>query len=124
VNKVVDGVGPDAEVVTNDKGGKQSKAPYAFHLCDAKSLLRLAQVMAYGAERYERDNWRRIPCEEHINHAVGHFMLALAGDTQDDHIGHALCRAMMADATRNDGSLEARAEVSGALPLSEDVGDK
>ena len=30
----IDGIGKDAEIVTNDKGGKQSKAIGAFHLVD------------------------------------------------------------------------------------------
>lgn len=163
--KMIDGVGKDAEIVTNDKGGKQSKSPMAMHLLDPKyledyvddklremmymdidgsmicaksdeerkhiyeailniarymqdeeqkfflqvaaddlcegdeQLVKIAKVLQYGASRYEANNWRLIPEEEHINHALIHLIAAALGDTQDDHIDHALCRLMMAYAT-------------------------
>ena len=165
-NVVIGGVGKDAEIVTNEKGGKQSKSPMAMHLIDPvflmnwadmeaknfeykdeateetvvdvpdrekhscyeaiywiarfmnegdKSLLqfafdeledselqqvvRIAKVLQYGASRYKANNWRLIPQEEHINHALIHIIAHLAGDRQDDHLDHALCRLMMAYAT-------------------------
>lgn len=160
--KVIDGVGEDAEIVTNAAGGKQSKSPMAMHLVDpyflqtfAKNkaaeleyvddsrsttiddedasvyysyraieyiahymmtgedwfllaamdalefdellqITKIAKVLQYGAGRYEPNNWRLIPEEEHINHALIHIVAHIAGDTQDDHIDHALCRLMMA----------------------------
>ena len=106
----IEGIGPDAEIVENEAGGKQSKAVAAFHLMDAPAMIRLAKVLQYGASRYERDNWRKIPCEEHLNHALIHIFAAFAGDTQDDHLGHAFCRLMMACATEDDGSVEKRPE--------------
>lgn len=164
--KVIDGVGEDAEIVTNAAGGKQSKSPMAMHLvdptyleemfkdlaereeycdegdstcvrvesidrhgccraiehiasymrggidfdltlamdtlCDDELLqvTRIAKVLQYGADRYEPNNWRLIPEEEHINHALIHLVAHLMGDTQDEHIDHALCRLMMAKATK------------------------
>ena len=44
-------------------------------------------------------NWRLIPQEEHINHALIHYYAAMVGDTQDEHIQHCMCRLMMAYAT-------------------------
>ena len=164
--KVIDGVGEDAEIITNAAGGKQSKSPMAMHLvdptyleemfkdlaereeycdegdstcvrvesidrhgccraiehiasymrggidfdltlamdtlCDDELLqvTRIAKVLQYGADRYEPNNWRLIPEEEHINHALIHLVAHLMGDTQDEHIDHALCRLMMAKATK------------------------
>ena len=164
--KVIDGVGEDAEIVTNAAGGKQSKSPMAMHLVDPRFLTefarnkaneleycdegdstcvrvesidrhgccraiehiasymrggidfdltlamdtlcddellqvtRIAKVLQYGADRYEPNNWRLIPEEEHINHALIHLVAHLMGDTQDEHIDHALCRLMMAKATK------------------------
>lgn len=146
----LEGVGKDAEIVTNDKGGKQSKTPMALHLVDpqflkdwvgflnfneydlnniptamlqvamfmetldktnifraittiendlTKALVRIAKVLQYGADRYEPNNWRLIPQESHINHALIHLVAHLMGDKQDDHLDHALCRLMMAYAT-------------------------
>ena len=164
---VIEGVGRDAEIVTNEKGGKQSKSPMAMHLVDPvflmnwaymeaknfeyedeatedtvvdvpdrekhscyeaiywiarfmdngdKSMLqyafdeledselqqviRIAKVLQIGASRYAPNNWRLIPQEEHINHALIHIIAHLAGDRQDEHIDHALCRLMMAYATK------------------------
>jgi hypothetical protein len=95
----IKGVGKEAPIVENTKGGKQSKSEYAFHLCDYGALLALAEVLKYGAERYERDNWRKIPAEEHFNHMLIHSIAYLQGDRQDDHLGHMFCRAMMFYAT-------------------------
>ena len=66
------------------------KAPIKTH-----PLLAIAKVLKEGAEKYEPNNWRLIPEEEHINHALIHLLAAALGDTQDDHIEHALCRIMM-----------------------------
>lgn len=93
------GISPDAELVTNERGGKQSKTEYGFHLIDPDAILALAEVLQYGASRYERDNWRKIPSEEHYNHMMIHYYAWLTGDKQDDHLGHFLCRAMMLYAT-------------------------
>lgn len=150
-SKILDGVGRDAEIVTNENGGKQSKTPMALHLVDPKFLkewvdnelehvptydhnlfkamynialfmqsydksylkitmgylasnsvdilIRIAKVLQYGADRYEPNNWRLIPQESHINHALIHILADIMGDTQDDHLDHALCRLMMAYAT-------------------------
>jgi len=91
----IKGVSPTAPIVTNEKGGKQSQTAYGFHLIDADAILSLAEVLQYGASRYERDNWRRIPAEEHFNHMMIHYYAWAKGDTTDDHLGHFFCRAMM-----------------------------
>ena len=64
-----------------------------------KRMIAIAKVLKYGADRYEPNNWRLIPQEDHINHALIHIIAHLMEDTQDDHIDHALCRLMMALAT-------------------------
>lgn len=157
--KVIDGVGRDAEIVTNENGGKQSKTPMAMHLVDPKYLehwatncsdecttqdgtccfdsiywiarfmqsgdkaqlgfaiselepdemqatIRIAKVLQIGADRYEPNNWRLIPEESHINHALIHIIAHLAGDRQDEHLDHALCRLMMAYATEKSEGFE------------------
>ncbi len=91
----VKGVSPDAPIVTNEAGGKQSKVEYAFHLCNPLALFKLAEVMQIGADRYERDNWKKIPAEQHYNHLMIHLLAWQAGDKSDDHLGHAMARMMM-----------------------------
>lgn len=92
---MVKGVTPDAEIITNEQGGKQSKTEYAFHLSDTDAMLALAEVLQYGATRYARDNWRKIPAEEHFNHMLIHYYAWAKGDTSDDHLAHMFFRAVM-----------------------------
>lgn len=146
INKVIDGVGKDAEIITNEAGGKQSKSPLAMHLIDPdfmviinniddnvlhevvdvicfymrsyeeyyltsaiKTLSRyidkdifltIGEVLKEGAERYAPNNWRLIPQEEHINHALIHCYAYSLGDRQDNHLEHCMCRLMMAYCTK------------------------
>ena len=65
----------------------------------AKNLFTIGKVLQEGASKYSPNNWRLIPREEHINHALIHLVAVLDGDTQDDHKEHAMCRLMMAIAT-------------------------
>lgn len=145
MKKKLEGVGTDALIITNSKGGKQSASPMAMYLIDpgflfdflckntntynetlddivcfmenddrsmlinaVKDLARdekvdpiveIGKVLQVGAEKYEPNNWRLIPQEEHINHALIHLYAHILGDEQDNHIGHCLCRLMMAYAT-------------------------
>ena len=93
--KTIDGVA-SSETVTNEQGGRQSKLEYRFDLIDAKALFALAAVMHEGAQKYEKDNWRKISVDEHLNHALSHIFAHLAGDKQDKHLEHALTRVKMA----------------------------
>jgi hypothetical protein len=86
----------EEETVSNDQGGKQSKLEYRFDLIDPKAIFALAQVMHEGAQKYEKDNWRKISAESHLNHALSHIYAHLAGDKQDNHLSHAFTRLMMA----------------------------
>ncbi len=67
---------------------------------ELKQIMNIGKILQYGAERYEPNNWRLIPEEDHINHALIHIIAQIAGDRQDDHINHALCRLMMAYSTK------------------------
>jgi hypothetical protein len=106
MTEIIKSVSPDAEIVVNEHGGKQSKTAYGFHLIDADAILSLAEVLQYGASRYERDNWRKIPAEEHFNHMIIHWYAWIKGDRSDNHLAHMFCRAMMAYATGTAEELE------------------
>lgn len=154
-------VGPDAPIVENELGGKQSKVIGAFHLIDpgfmygifekywgiANSVisymdgeidkddmasqliwsrednekrdivLMIAKTMEYGIGRYKLNNWRLIPEEDHINHALTHLFMAEIGNTDDDHIAHFYTRIMMAYATKPSKEFERGYK---ALPICED----
>lgn len=62
-------------------------------------LIEIGKILKYGAEKYAPNNWRLIPQEDHINHALMHYLAYFAGDTQDDHLQHCMCRLMMAYAS-------------------------
>lgn len=63
------------------------------------SLFEIAKVLKQGADKYEANNWRLIPAESHLSHAIAHLLAYATGDEQDDHIPHAMCRLMMAYVT-------------------------
>lgn len=91
----VEGVGPDAPVVEEDGGGRQSALAFDPTLLPARALIRVAQVMTKGSAKYGRDNWRLIPAEQHLAHAQQHYLAMAAGDAQDDHAGHLATRILM-----------------------------
>ena len=95
-SEVIAGVGPDAPIVTNEVGAKQSHSPYRMDLIDAKALLKIAQVHKQGGDKYGDTNWRGIPVNDHINHALVHIYAHLAGDTSDEHLPHAATRMIFA----------------------------
>lgn len=94
----VDGVGPDAPTVTNERGGKQSHVPYRMDLIDGPAILAMSKVLSEGAEKYGEDNWRQIPVSDHLNHLIVHAYAYLSGDRSDDHLTHCMCRALFATA--------------------------
>lgn len=94
---VIKGVDPNAPTVVNEGGGKQSATLYRFDLVDPRAIFAMTEVLKQGFDKYGSDeNWRCIPVRDHINHALIHFYAFLAGDTSDDHLSHAMCRAMFA----------------------------
>jgi len=92
---MIEGLSPNQPIHTNENGGKQSATPYAFHLIPPHAMFELAKVVAEG-EKYGAGNWRRIPIAHHINHAQMHLCGYLAGDDQDAHLSHAVCRIAFA----------------------------
>jgi Domain of unknown function (DUF5664) len=83
-------------LTTNELGGVQSNIKRDYTLIPATALATVARVMYNGLEKYGRDNWRNITITDHLNHAINHVYLHLAGNTQEDHLGHACTRMMMA----------------------------
>lgn len=100
MNNYISGVEPDAPVNTNSNGGKQSSTPYGFHLLPTSALFDAAKVCKEGADKYgetfNNRNYTKVPVNDHLNHALQHIYAFLAGDKQDDHLGHAIVRLMFA----------------------------
>jgi hypothetical protein len=89
----------DEPIVVNEKGAAQSLLTRRPRLVPSEALLRLSEVVGIGARKYAENNWRGIPYEDHLEHALEHLMLLMDGDKNDDHLGHALCRLAFAVAT-------------------------
>lgn len=92
----LEALGRDAPIETNALGAKQSRTETAFDCLDGKAMLALGNVLFLGKEKYGKDNWRNIPTDDHLNHAMMHIFAHLAGDKQDVHLEHAFCRLMFA----------------------------
>lgn len=92
----IPGVGPNTETAVNEAGGRQSAIPYRCDLLPPKACLAVAHIMHGGAAKYGDTNWHAIPERDHINHAMTHLFAHATGDTQDDHLGHAATRLLMA----------------------------
>lgn len=101
-------LGPDAPVVENEHGGRQSDTGLRLDLNDPAAWMALGRVLHQGAEKYGVDNWRKIGTRSHLNHVLVHIAAYLQGDTQDDHLEHAHCRMMMALAMELQGGVEER----------------
>lgn len=93
---MIKGIGKDEPTVVNEHGGKQSRVHYRFDLVDPIAMFEMTKVLKKGAEKYGEENWRQIPVRDHLNHLLIHVYAYLAGDKQDDHLTHALCRALFA----------------------------
>ncbi len=103
----VPGVGPDAPTIITEKGGKHSDSPYRVDLLDPRAILKAAAVMKKGAEKYGEENWRGNSARTHVSHLLNHAFAWLAGDRSDDHLSHAVCRAIMACAKEIEGEKSA-----------------
>lgn len=94
---LVAGVGPDAPVEINEKGGKQSSSPYRSDLLPPLALLEVAKVTKHGV-KYGEWNWHKIPSKDHLNHALTHIFAFQAGDTSEgetiEHARHAATRIL------------------------------
>ena len=64
-------------------------------------LLRAARAMGHGMARgYETEegdyvHWKSQPAAYHLNRALRHIALYQAGDTSEEHVGHAISRLLM-----------------------------
>jgi len=96
MNKKYTGLEKDAPIVKNARGGEHGDIKFAFDLIDPVAMMKMANVMYDGSKLHKKDGWRLLSVDEHLNHLLMHVYAYLAGDKQDEHLAHALCRAMFA----------------------------
>lgn len=81
---------------TLSKGGKVSSTEYYFLDFDSQVLLDVAKISKNGCDRRGPDNYKKVTCNEHLDRALAHIHLFLAGDRSDNHLGNAICRLIFA----------------------------
>lgn len=93
-----EGLSNNAEIGTNEKGGKQHKRPFKSEALFFKELLKLSALRyeACTVNGYADENYKLIPKNEHIGRALTHIFAYMAGDRSNDHLTHAACRVLMA----------------------------
>ena len=115
MSTIIQGVGKDAPVVTLECGVQQSAIPARMELIDPLAIIDLGKVLMEGAAKYGEskrgEGWYKIPTANHLNKALIHIYAYLAGDTSDDHLGHAQCRVHMALATHLAGGPDREEEL-------------
>ena len=87
------------EIITNERGARQSKIGVKFTDFDPSALLRVGRVSADGHDKYGAGNWQNIEQKDHIDHAINHLLEYLTGNTSEDHLAHAACRVLFAMGT-------------------------
>lgn len=89
---------PKAEgtTITEPDGGKHSYTLARFDCIPAETQILLAQCLGFGAEKYGEDNWKGIPLEKNLGHAINHIQEFRRGDTKEPHLVNAYARLTFA----------------------------
>jgi hypothetical protein len=85
----------------NQRGRKFDKEKADFSLLPPYSLEEVAKVLTFGANKYDRDNWKYVPeaRDRYIAAAMRHINDYQKGKDLDDetmlpHLAHAICCLM------------------------------
>jgi len=88
--------GPPKEWV--DEGRKYDGDKPKLHLLPPKSMLEIGKVLTYGAEKYDAENWRKVPDlqNRYTSAALRHIFAHIDGEENDEetslsHLAHAMC---------------------------------
>lgn len=86
----------EGQLTTNEQGGSQSFIEADFNCIPWVVLRLLAQCLGFGKRKYGFENWKKIPIEEHLAHAMNHINEWRAGDRSEPHLVNAMARITFA----------------------------
>lgn len=99
----------EGQTVTNEQGGKQAFTEADFSQVPPFALRLLAQCCGFGSRKYGPGNWKKIPIESQIAHAMNHLNEFRLGDRSEPHLVNAAVRVMFAlELAVEQGAQEAR----------------
>lgn len=82
--------------VVNEQGGKQSHLDARFDCIPPVVLRLLAQCVGFGARKYGDENWKNIPQQDNLNHAMNHINEWNRGNRDEPHLVNAMARLTFA----------------------------
>ena len=82
-------------------GMKENKGKKDYTLIPWNVMNEVVDVMMYGAQKYSRDNWRKVPYDEYIKASFRHLVDFIQGEIYDQesgftHFAHAVCDILYA----------------------------
>lgn len=86
----------DGQTEVNAAGGKQSFIAARFDCVPAICQRLLAQCLGFGARKYGKENWQKIPIEDNLAHAINHLNEWRLGDRSEPHLVNTLARVNFA----------------------------
>lgn len=83
-------------LVSYSTGATASEMEADWALLDWEVLRRMAVVMTEGAAKHGYNNWHKgLPERVCFAHTIEHVVQGYEGQTDEDHLAHAMCRLMM-----------------------------
>ena len=80
------------------EGRKYDGDKAKLYLLPPKSILEVGKVLTYGAEKYDAENWRKVPDlqNRYTSAALRHIFAHIDGESDDEetglsHLAHAMC---------------------------------
>lgn len=82
--------------MSNEEGRKYDSGKLLWDLLPFDVIEKVVEVLTYGAEKYEPNNWQKVETYRYISALFRHIVSWLLGESDDKesskhHIDHAIC---------------------------------